>query len=413
MGIWFGSTRQPQERRYNGFSISSWGNTAPPPPAAGVRDSLAALTASAEVSLQTVAMWSAADLITSLGSELPIDVVRGSGSSKKILAMPSYLQDPGGDGYGIEDWIAQLLMSWLLRGNVNGKILAWSRDAESAWPTQIQLIHPDRVSGCYDEHGQPEWRVSGMEVTAAQMWHRRVHPIAGRLMGLSPVQYQASTLGLTLSATRFGLDWFSEGAHPSAILQSKTRNLGPTGATTAKQAFLRAVRGREPVVLDGDWEYKSIQVNPEESQFLETNKFSQAQVARIFGPGMAEMLGYESGGSLTYTTVEGKSQHLLVYALNRWLRRVERVLTQMLPRGQYARLNRSALLEPAVLDRWKVYQTQLATKARTINEVRDDEDWAPVAWGDVPAGSAGALPLADPNNPNDPPQKGAPNAGQS
>jgi HK97 family phage portal protein len=410
MGIWFG-TKPAQERRYNGFSVSSWGNTAPPAPA-GVRDSLTALTASSEVSLQTVAMWAAVDLVSSLGSELPIDVIRGSGSSKKILPLPAYLQDPGGDGYGIEDWIAQLLVNWMLRGNNNGKILGWSRDSNSAWPTQIQLIHPDRVSGCYDENGRPEWRVSGMDVAPGQMWHRRVHTISGRLMGLSPVQYQASTLGLTLSATRFGLDWFSEGAHPSAILQSSTP-LNETRTKGAKAAFLRAVRGREPVTLDGTWEYKTIQVNPEESQFLETNKFSQAQVARIFGPGMAEVLGYESGGSLTYSTVEGRSQHLLVYALNKWLRRVERVLTSMLPRGQYARLNRSALLEPTVLDRWRVYQLQLSTKARTVNEVRDDEDWPPVPWGNEPPAAPAPIPApADPANPPADPTMGDPGAQQ-
>lgn len=390
MGIWF--ARPPaREQRFNGFSISSWANTAPPAPA-GVRDSLTALTASSEVSLQTVAMWAAVDLICSLGSELPIDVVRGEGTSKKTLPLPAYLQDPGGDGYGVEDWIAQLLRSWLLRGNANGRILAWSRDSERAFPTQIQLFHPDCVTGWYDQDGKPTWRVSGTEVPAGQMWHRRVNSIAGRLEGLSPVQHQAATLGLTLSATRFGLDWFSEGAHPSAVLAAKSRTLKPEQAKSAKARFLAAVRGREPVVLDGDWEYTPIQINPEESQFLETNAFSQAQVARIFGPGMAEVLGYESGGSLTYSTVEGRSQHLLVYALNKWLRRVERVLTGMLPRGQYARLNRSALLEPTVLDRWKVYQTQLTTKARTINEVRDDEDWPPVPWGDGPTETEPAAP---------------------
>ncbi|WP_025620406.1 phage portal protein [Salinispora cortesiana] len=397
MGIWFRQT----ERRLNGFSITSWASTAPVSPAAGARNSLAALTASSEVSLQTVAMWSAVDLICSLVSELPIDVLRGSGASRKVLAVPSYLQDPGGEGYGVEDWISQLLMSWVLRGNINGRVLGWSRDSDSAWPTQIQLLHPDSVAGWYDEGGRPVWRVAGGDIPPGQMWHRRVHTVPGRLMGLSPVQQQAATLGLTLSATRFGLDWFAEGAHPSAVMQSKSRNLGPDGATTAKQRFMAAIRGREPVVIDGDWQYTPIQINPEESQFLETNKFSQAQVARIFGPGMAEILGYESGGSLTYSTVEGRSQHLLVYALNKWMRRVERVLSSMLPRGQSARLNRSALLEPTVLDRWRVYQIQLATGARAINEVRDDEDWTPVPWGDQPAVSIPAQQPADPD-PNEP-----------
>ena len=96
-----------------------------------------------------------------------------------------------------------------------------------------------------------------------------------------------------------------------------------------------------------------------------------------------------------------------MYALNKWVRRIERVLTQMLPRGTYAKLNRSALLEPTVLDRWRVYQLQLSTKARTVNEVRDDEDEPPVPWGngpvDVPAPDPNAPPPADPNaDPNAP-----------
>lgn len=392
--FWRGRGR---ERRYNGFTASFANPPIPPNSAAGPA---AVSLAAAEASLQTVAMWAAVDLITSLGSELPVDVVRGSGPDKKSVPMPSYLLDPGGDGYGLEDWIAQLLMSWLLRGNVNGRVLAYSPGASGGFPVQISLYHPDAVTGWYDSDGRPVWRVGGrMFEPVGDMWHRRVHPVAGQLMGLSPVQYQAATVGLSITATQFGLDWFRNGAHPSGMLTNDETELSPTLIRAAKDRFMAAVYGsREPLVMGKGWKYDSIQINPEESQFLETNKFSQAQVARIFGPGVAEVLGYESGGSLTYSTVEGRSQHLLVYALNKWLRRVERVLTQMLPRGTYARLNRSALLEPTVLDRWRVYQLQLATKARVVNEVRDDEDWAPVAWGNEPVDIA----APDPNQP--PPQ---------
>lgn len=123
--------------------------------------------------------------------------------------------------------------------------------------------------------------MSGLDVPPAQMWHRRYYTVPGRLMGLSPAQQHAATFGLTLSATRFGLGWFSQGAHPSAILQSKTRSLTGKQAQTAKSAFMRGIRGREPVVLGGDWDWTAVQINPEESQFLETNKFTQSQVAKI------------------------------------------------------------------------------------------------------------------------------------
>lgn len=384
-----------REQRFNGYSASF---TSPPiPPNSGVGGYTDVSLAQSETSLQTVAMWASVDLIASLSSELPIDVFRGSGPSKKTLPVPGYLADPAGDGYGVEDWIAQLLMSWLLRGNANGQIL--DRAPTGGFPTQIQLYHPDAVNGWYDPDGNPVWQVTGRNAPG-EMWHRRVYPVPGRLMGLSPVQQQAATIGLALTTTSHGLSWFQDGAHPSAILTSD-RDLTKPQADTAKARFVAALRGRrEPIVLDRGWDYKQVQISPEESQFLQTSGFSQAQVARIFGPGMAEVLGYETGNSLTYSTVEGRSQHLLVYALNKWLRRVERVLTQMLPRGQYARLNRSALLEPTVLDRWRVYQLQLATQARTVNEVRDDEDWPPVGWGNQPVPTA--MPEPGTTNPNGP-----------
>lgn len=371
------------EKRYNGFTATF--SNPPIPLNSQVGTGNGVPLDGSEASLQAVAMWASVDLIASLVSELPVDVLRGSGSGTTTLPTPSYLLDPGGDSYGIEDWTARLLTSYLLRGNAVGDVLEWGGGATGAYPTQVMLYHPDTAYGWYDSDGLAHWRIGGIERTDRNVWHRRVYPVAGRLMGLSPVQQQAATLGLTLSATRFGLRWFEDGAHPSAILHNKERDLSEGQARTAKERFMAALRGsREPAVLDKGWEYQAVQVNPEESQFLETNKFSQAQVARIFGPGMAEILGYESGDSLTYATVEGRSRHLLVYAVNKWISRVERVFTSMLPRGQYARLNRSALLESTTLERWSVYATQLSTGARVINEIRSDEDWSPVAWGDEP-----------------------------
>jgi hypothetical protein len=55
-------------------------------------------------------------------------------------------------------------------------------------------------------------------------------------------------------------------------------------------------------------------VPEEESQFLATQGYTEAQCARIFGPGFAEVLGYESGGSMTYANVESRASHLLVYS---------------------------------------------------------------------------------------------------
>ena len=99
---------------------------------------------------------------------------------------------------------------------------------------------------------------------------------------------------------------------------------------------------------------------------------------------MAETLGYETGGSMTYTTVQERRSDLLTLTLNRWMRRADRVLTSMLPAPQYARLNRDAFLESTTLARFEAHSKALADRWRTVNEVRQIEDLPPVAWGDVP-----------------------------
>lgn len=354
----------------------------------------------AESSLQSVAVRSAVDLIASLGSELPIHVYSGSGKDRQEWPVPGYLLDPAGDGYGLPDWIYQLLISWLLRGNGYGNVLDRAR---SGYPTQVEWLYPDSVRPQLED-GMPEWFVNGSLLPDGRMWHQRVNPIPGQLLGLSPVAFHAATIGLSLTSTQFGLQWFRDGAHPSSLL-TNSEALTPEQATTAKERFMAALRGRrEPLVLGRGWDWKAIQINPEESQFLQTQGLSAAECARIFGPGVAEILGYESGGSLTYATVEGRMQHLLTLSVNKWLRRVERVLSAMLSSPRYVKLDRDAILQSTTLDRYRAHESALKNQWKVVNEIRDDEDLGPVPWGNKPNTIAGAAPVADPQpEPDDDP----------
>ncbi|MFD9225387.1 phage portal protein [Streptomyces sp. NPDC060064] len=335
-----------------------------------------------EASLQKVAVWAATDLVSSLVSTLPIDVYEGEGKARKPVPKPAVLTDPAGDGYGIGDWLYQYKMSLLLRGNAYGRTAERDRLGN---PTQIVLYHPDEVQGWRDEKdGLPRWRVCGKDVPADEMWHQRAYSVAGRLLGLSPVQHHAMTIGQGLAAARFGMQWFEDGAHPSGMLTNDSA-LDPKQARTAKDRFMSSMRGtREPVVLGQGWKYQAIQVAANESQFLETQKYTSAECARIYGPGMPEILGYETGGSMTYANVEQRSLDLLTYSLDRWLVRGERMFTGLLPEGQYVKFNRSALARTDLLTRYRAHAIALRNRFKVVNEVRDDEDMQPVDWGDEP-----------------------------
>lgn len=338
-----------------------------------------------EASLQKVAVWSCVTLVATVAETMPLDYFP---RPREPQPMPSWLADLAGDGYGLPDWLYQYVYSAMLRGNVFG--IVGDRDRLRGTPTQIQLQHPDLVGAWLDKDGHPLWRVNGREVPADEMFHRRVHPVPGRLVGMSPIALQATTIGTGLSALNFGAQWFQDGAHPSGILSSD-QNLNGTQAATAKQRFMAAVHGRrEPAVLGNGWKYTSIQIPPNESQFLETNGFTSAECCRIFGPGFAEIFGYETGGSLTYSNIEQRSLDLLTYAVDPWLVRIERMLSALLPPGQTVKFNRGALVRTDLLTRYKAHAIALRNQFKVIDEVRGLEDMGSVPWGAEPSKDAPA-----------------------
>lgn len=339
--------------------------------------------------VQAVAIRTTQDLIASLASELPVHVFTGRGQSRREVPTPANILDPGGDDTGTEDWIYRLVTSWLSAGNQMGTAVAWDGFGRAR---QVDLVNTADVTATVVD-GAPKWWISGKPVEGDALRnfvHWRVNPVAGRLLGLSPIEQHAATIGVALSATRFGRQWFSDGAHPSGLMRNTVKDLSPTEAEDAKRRILEKSRGmREPLVMGRGWEWADIQVSPEESQFLETQKFTAAECARIYGPGFAEILGYETGGSMTYANIVDRRQDLLVLSMNKWLRRVERVLSSLVPRPQYVQLNRDALLESTTLQRYQAHTEAISAGWKLRSEVREIEGLPPIQGIDDPTPSGG------------------------
>ncbi len=377
MGVFFGRRdAEPQQRALTlPFELSALNPGATIP-------NYATVDANGDNALRSIAVGAAVDLICSLASELPLEVFRGEGSERVKLPTPSNLQDPGANGQGLEDWIYSLINSWLYRGNAYGEIVEW--DSRTANPRRVALFHPDQVRATLVD-GQIQWWVNSQPWDEpARFVHRRVNPVPGRLLGASVIERHAMQIGTSLAAAQFGAQWFADGAHPSGLLVNQS-DITKEQAETVKSRWTSVFNGtREPAVLGKGWEWTPLQVSPNESQFLETQRFTEAQCARMFGPAVAETLGYETGGSMTYANVVDRRSDLLTFSLNKWLTRAERLLSQLLPSPQYVRFNRDALLQSTTLARYEAHKSALENRWRTVNEIRDIEDLPPVEWGDAP-----------------------------
>ena len=72
---------------------------------------------------------------------------------------------------------------------------------------------------------------------------------------------------------------------------------------------------REPAVMGAGLRYERIQVSPEEAQFLDTQRFTVEQIARIYGVFPEMIGGATSGSNVTYANREQRAADWLTFGL--------------------------------------------------------------------------------------------------
>lgn len=299
-------------------------------------------TISADTALRSSAVWACCRLRADLLSTLPLDTFRMVGKMQVEAGKPAFLDDPAGDGFGVEDWLYSSQIDLDRSGNAFGLIMA--RDALGN-PVVVELQPLSRVSIVGNGPQITGYRIGGKEYDPRDVWHERQFTVAGVPLGLSPIAYAAMSIGGYLSAQQFGLDWFSNGTIPSGRLKNTARTINPTEATMIKDRYKAAVAARDLFVHGTDWEFEAEQVTANESQFLETMKYGVSDIARFFGvPGDMIDAAAESSAKITYANITQRHLQFLVMNLSPTITRRERALSRAIVRPRFVKFNTDAFL---------------------------------------------------------------------
>lgn len=333
--------------------------------------------------LRHSAVWACVRLIAGVGSTFPLDQTRRSGDTQVPVPLAPVLADPSVD-VSATTWRHQLWSSLLLAGNAYGLITEF---APNGFPRRVEMLSPGQVSW-HDDAGRWVTRVAGQSVDRwpnGRLWHTAIFVPGGRPFGLSPIGSSARAINTGLEAERFGGDFFAAGGHPTAVLTSN-EPVTKEQAKGAIDALVEASRNRRPVAIGGGWNLDQLQINPTDSQFLETQRYTVEQIARIFGV-FPEMIGAATSGSnVTYANREQRAADWLTYGLVPYLVPVEESLSSLIPRPQRVRANVSAVLRSDLKTRYESYEIGLTNRFMTVDEVRALEDRGPMpAVSDVPS----------------------------
>lgn len=377
---------EPTEQRT--ISALPWADSVPfnmvPPLEDGMRVSSAR-------ALSLASVYAANRLLAQSISTLPLKAHRRVDDGRMPMTnLPQLFQQLKTDGQ-LVPWLHQCVLSLGLRGNAYGLIV--SRDG-FGFPTSIAWLNPSNML-VDDRRGKSGWLYDGREMSREQVVHIPLFPLPGERVSPSPIAAYANTLGIGLQAQAYASDWFAAGGFPPGTFQNREKTVDQDDAEAIKARVVNAIRTHQPLVYGNDWEYKPITIPPEEAQFVETMKMTTNAIASVYGI-PPEMIGGESGSSMTYANVEQQQINFVMFTLRPWLVLLETAFSALLPDRQEVKFNSDALIRADLKTRWEVNQIRFQMGAASIDEIRAQEDEAPLPNGQGQQYGPAALPAQQP-----------------
>lgn len=303
----------------------------------------------------------------------------------------------------------EMMQAWeILRGDAYAlKVRSFAAGVLSDGKAQIVEmvpIEPMRVKVEWLRDGTPKYYVypprnqpgSPKEFSRDDIYHERGLTLDGRC-GVSPIQYQAETLGFAIAQTKYGGRIMGNGGKPGGVLShpGKLRDDARKNLKTSwDEAFGGDNIGKTAVVEEGmSWANTTMKMV--DMQYMEIMKLTRTQIAAMMRVPLHK-IGDLDGAK--YANIEQQSIDYVTDCLYGWAKRREsNIRTQLIdaPNFYYAEHNLDALLRGDLPTRYKAYSIGRQWGWLSANDIRRKENQNPIANGDeylvplnmVPAGT--------------------------
>jgi len=362
------------------------------------RDSVTGLTAA----------WACINLLTGSIGAMPIEVLRpgptGVPEVDKSHPLYSILHDsPNADQTALDFW--ELMQACLeLDGNAYAeKQRGVSNELIGLDPIDpaIMRVNRNRDTGAIEYR----WRDANgkmREETDENILHIR-GALGGPLGGISTIKACARSFGLAQASNKAASTLYENGARPSGTLSTDLPLDAKQRTETERllqEKFVGAVNAGRPMLLDNGLKWAQLSLSAEDSQLIESRRFSTEEICQIFGT-PPHMIGYTTSSTSFGKGLTEQTHGFQKFTLRRRYKRIEQALEKSLltPADRVAgvtiRFNLNALLRGVASERASFYQSGLANGWLTVNEVRALEKKPPVPGGDVPRVQMQNVPLTE------------------
>ena len=357
-------------------------------------------TVDIDSALQVSTVWACVTLLVETISSLPlITSIRTDDKTtidKQSRIYKIFHDSPNKRQTAQEFW-EQMLLGFFLRGNAYARILRDARgEVVSLWP-----LSADQVDVVVAEDGNLTYVYSFDKTSIAynesDIFH--IRGMGNGSIGLSPLDYMQSSVGLAISAQDHTAKTLSKDARRPGVLMTDSV-LTPEQRASLKSTFGDIVsgNGNELYILEAAMKFQPLGMSPADIQLLETRKFSVQDLARWFG--VPSVLINDTGESSSLgSSVEQIINSFYRLKLRPQLERIEQVIQQRVftanqrSKGMQIEFNLDALLRASAKDRMEIHAKAVQNGLATRNERRSLENQEPLPGGDVLTAQVNLMPV--------------------
>jgi len=256
----------------------------------------------------------------------------------------------------------------------------------------------------FDKHGQPialwpipPWKVKPFRTQKRELAYRVSLPngstqdlpayktLVFQALGtstdkwLSPIGVHRETIGLAIAIKDFAARTFGQGTNPAAQMIYPGKFPSEMSDKNYRSEMRKEYEGlsnsHRLMFLENGMEFKKIGLPPQDAQYLESQKFSVADIARVFNVPLHLIQSLESSTSFG-KGLEEITQGFIIYSLTPYLTQWEQEYDRRLifDGEHFTQFLLDALLRGNLLDRYRAYAIARNWGFLNVDEIREIEN---------------------------------------
>lgn len=349
--------------------------------------------------MSIVTFFTCVSILADAVSSLKIKAYRPDGDvDNPVKTQPLLLQRDPYPGINWQQWLWMLMEALCVTGN--GYLWITDRD-DRGYPTALMPVHPRFVTVELPEANIMEWpdpkyHINGHYVPSEDIVHIKKWPVAGSVLGMSPVQQLRHSIQMSLEVEKYGHQWFKDSAMPSGVLSSDQDLTETQVKKTLKLWMMTHRQRRVPAVVGAGLQWTPMTLSPEESQFLDTRQYQRSELAMLFRI-PPHMLGDSTKATSWGSGISSMGVEFLQFTLEPWLNLIEAALADVLPGAQRAKFDIDGIKRGDPETRWKIYQMGRDMGVYSVNDILRMEGQPPIGpEGDIRLQPMNYVPLGTP-----------------